>query len=231
MNDFIQLHKVSVMQASPASRLLDALDGVELRAVGWQIIKRKAVDLFLPPFALKARMVVFGVANDDHHLPPTSATGGSQVAEIIPARHDVELLRFVPEEELAGAQADRTEITYAAPRRTMKQHGFDIPELYFAQAIGSSPSRPLDQAAQTALLKTTHPIFHRPERVAQKPPNLRTGHPPGYEQNPVQAMIVTRFLRTANLVLKSQNHDISISNGKWFHVPTKSLFLVMRNYL
>ena len=102
------------MQASPARQLPDTLDGVDLRTVARQIIERKAVSLFLPPFAVKKSMEVFGVVNDDHDLPPASATGRSQVAEIITARHGVELLRFAPEEELAVAQADHAEITHAA---------------------------------------------------------------------------------------------------------------------
>lgn len=58
MNDFIQLCKVSVMQASPARQHPDTLDGVEFRAVELRIIERNAMSLFLPPFAVKARMVV-----------------------------------------------------------------------------------------------------------------------------------------------------------------------------
>jgi hypothetical protein len=44
-------------------------------------------------------------------------------------------------------------------------------------------------------------------------------------------VIVARFFRTTNLVLKSQNHGSGIGDGKWFHAHMKPHFLTMRNYL
>jgi hypothetical protein len=47
----------------------------------------------------------------------------------------------------------------------------------------------------------------------------------------VKAVVVARFFRTTNLILKSQNHSSSIGDGKWFHASMKPHFLTMRNYL
>jgi hypothetical protein len=44
-------------------------------------------------------------------------------------------------------------------------------------------------------------------------------------------VIVSRFLRPANLILQPQNHGIGIGNAKWFHPSMKPHFFIMRNYL
>jgi hypothetical protein len=40
-------------------------------------------------------------------------------------------------------------------------------------------------------------------------------------------MIVTRFLRTANLILQSENDRGRVRNGKWFHYSMKPQSLVL----
>jgi hypothetical protein len=44
-------------------------------------------------------------------------------------------------------------------------------------------------------------------------------------------VIVARFLRTANLILKSKNQGSCIGDGNWFHAPMKPHSPQMRNYL
>src|SRR5437667_870655 len=115
-------------------------------------------------------------------------------------------------------------------RRTA-QHRLHLLELPLAQALGPSGPRPFRQSGQTALFKMSNPVFDRPRSISQQPACLRAGHPLRHEQHPVQAVIVARFFRTADLVLKSQNHGIGISNGEWFHAPMKPHLLTTRNYL
>ncbi len=103
--------------------------------------------------------------------------------------------------------------------------------LFFRQASGSPRSLPLRQSCQTVFFKTTDPIFHRSWGIAQKTCYLRAGHTLGYQKHPMETMIVTRFLRTANLILQSENDRGRVRNGKWFHGSMKSQPLVMRNYL
>jgi len=47
----------------------------------------------------------------------------------------------------------------------------------------------------------------------------------------VESVIIARFVRTANLVLQSQNHRLGISNLEWSHASMKPQIFVMRNYL
>ena len=128
---------------------------------------------------------------------------------------------------------------FAIPQRSLQpslarrpsQHCLHLFHLRVTQPFGPPRARPLDQTAQPTLFKPPHPVFHRPGSVAQKPTDPRAGHSLGHQQDPVQAVIVTRFLRTANLILKSQNYRIGISNGQWFHAPMKPQSVNIRNYL
>jgi hypothetical protein len=44
-------------------------------------------------------------------------------------------------------------------------------------------------------------------------------------------VIIARLLRTANLVLQSEDHRSGIINLQWSHVHMKPQILGMRNYL
>ncbi len=115
--------------------------------------------------------------------------------------------------------------------RRASQHGLHLWELRLAQTLGSSGSRPFHQPGQTARFKMSNPILDRPWGVPQKSADLRAGHPLSHQQHPVKTMIVARFFRTTNLILKSQNHGSSIGDGKWFHAYMKPHFQHIRNYL
>ena len=108
----------------------------------------------------------------------------AQVNPVAPGEPGLERLA-IPQ---CSAQADLV--------RRASQHGLHLLELRLAQALGPSGSRPLRQAGQAALFKTSDPVFHRPWSIAQEPARLRAGHPLRDQQHPVQAVIVTRFFRT-----------------------------------
>jgi len=115
--------------------------------------------------------------------------------------------------------------------RRASQHRLHLLQLRLAQALGPSRSRPFHQPGQTALFKMSNPVLDRPWGISQKPADLGTGQPLSDQQHPVKAVIVARFFRTTNLVLKSQNHGSGIGDGKWFHDSMKPHFLTMRNCL
>ena len=120
-DDVVQMPEVAIMQTSPARQLPNALDRIQFRAVGGEVVKRKAIGMLIPPRAVKARMVVFRVVSNDGHPSSASAAGRPQVPEKVPAGHGVELIRLAPKEKLAVAQPDRPEIADAAPRGVVKQ--------------------------------------------------------------------------------------------------------------
>jgi len=121
------------------------------------------------------------------------------------------------------AQADRS--------RGAAQHRLRLLPLGRAQTLGTSGSRPFHAPGQTAVFKMANPILHRPWGVPEKLTDFRAGHTLRDEQHSVKAVIVARFLRTTNLILKSQNHGSSIGDRKWFHAPMKSHVPDIRKYL
>jgi len=101
-------------------------------------------------------------------------------------------------------------------------------QLFFRQASGPSRSFSLQQSGQAVSFKTTHPIFHRSWRIAQKVCHLRAGHTLGYQQHTMETVIVARFFRAANLILQSGNDRGRVRNGKWFHPSMKPQPSTMR---
>jgi hypothetical protein len=122
MYNVIQVREVSIVQASATCEFPDALDGVQLRAVGGEVIEREAIRVPLPPLPMKACMMVFRVVGNDHDASFGSGAGRLQVLEKLPAGDGVELIRLAPKDELTIAQADGAEIPDTAPGGVMKEH-------------------------------------------------------------------------------------------------------------
>ena len=108
------------MQTSPARELPDALDGVQFRAVGRQVIEREASGVLHPPCPVKAGVVAFRIAGNEDHPSSASAAGSPQMVEEFPARQGVQFFGLAPKKELAVAQPDRPEIADAPPRGVVK---------------------------------------------------------------------------------------------------------------
>ncbi len=122
MYNVIQMREVSIVQASATCKFPDALDGVQLRAVGGEVIERETIRAPLPPLLMKACMMVFRVVGSDHDASFGSGAGRLQVLEKLPACDGVELIRLAPKDELTIAQADGAETPNAAPGGVMKEH-------------------------------------------------------------------------------------------------------------
>src|SRR5574337_1193026 len=106
------------------------------------------------------------------------------------------------------------------PRRAAKNR------VYPPQLLGAQPTRPtrslaFHQARQPAILKALHPTLDGPDSVAQQARAFRTCHALCHQQDPMQAVVVARFLRSSNFILQSQNDVRRIGNGQWFHAPRK----------
>jgi hypothetical protein len=115
--------------------------------------------------------------------------------------------------------------------RALAQGPVDFPELRFAQTTRSPRALPLGQPCQALGLKTPYPLFHRTRGVSEQTAHLWAGCSLGHQQHPMETAIVARFLRTADLVLQSQDHSSGISNLQWSHVYMKPQVFRMRNYL
>ena len=132
---------------------------------------------------------------------------------------------------LSSAQANAV-----GPMQMMSEQ-FSIPEvLGIAELAGGPPQvtvslrqlrlrqsrrtpRPVSlfQSCKTAPLKSVHPTLHRRGILPQPLCRLVTIHALADEQQPVQAMLVARFLRAQNLLLQCHTHDVDIGNLQLSH--------------
>jgi len=75
-----------------------------------------------------------------------------------------------------------------------------------------------------------NPILDRTRSVAEQPGDLRTGQALRHKQDAVQAVIVTRLLRTLDFLLQTQDGG-GIGYREWSHDYRRTLSDSMRNYL
>jgi hypothetical protein len=71
--------------------------------------------------------------------------------------------------------------------------------------------------SKTALLKTSNPILDAATALTEKFRDCRAAQSTADQKNPVQAMIVARFLRSLNFVLDRKPNYVSISNLQLAH--------------
>ena len=122
MNNLIEMREVSIVQAPAACEFPDALDRIQFRAVGREVIKREASRVLLPPIAVQASVMVFGVVGNHHDAASAAGAGRPQVLEKPPAGKSVELIRLPPVEKPAVAQADGSVIAHAFAGGRVEQH-------------------------------------------------------------------------------------------------------------
>jgi hypothetical protein len=115
--------------------------------------------------------------------------------------------------------------------RTPPQSGSDLLELLVVEP--SWPPRPLsiDQTSQALLFETMDPILDGPRRIAQQTTHFTAAYTLGHQQYPVQTVVVSRLLRTANLILQRKDQSLGIRNLEFSHVWRVSPVTDMRNYL
>ena len=111
------------------------------------------------------------------------------------------------------------------------EHGVDLLPLLFTETAGPPGSFCFHQPGQASFLEAMHPILHRAPSIAQQSRHLRTRHPLSYQQDPMESMIITRFFRTTDLILKPQNNAFRIGKLQWSHVFMKPHLFGMRDYL
>jgi hypothetical protein len=115
--------------------------------------------------------------------------------------------------------------------RCTAQRLIDLLQLRLAQTSRTPRTLSFAQPRQPLGLEAPNPVFYRTWSVSQQSADFRTGHALRYQQHPMEAVIIARFFRTSNLVLKSHNHCFGISNLQWSHASMKPQVVVMRNYL
>ena len=84
-------------------------------------------------------------------------------------------------------------------------------------------SRCLLKTCKATFFKSPDPVLNSPWPVAKKFSHLRATDPRANKQNAVEPVIVSRLLRSQNLLLQSNSHDFCICNLKLAHPTTPFL--------
>ena len=114
---------------------------------------------------------------------------------------------------------------------TLSQRLLDFAQLALVEPPGATRPLPVDKAGQPLLLETMNPVRNRPRRVSQQQSHLTTTHSLSHQQHPMEAMVVARFHRPANLILQAENHCISFRYLELSHARRILQVSDMRNYL
>jgi hypothetical protein len=96
------------------------------------------------------------------------------------------------------------------------------PLCLFFQRTWTTRTLPLLKPSKTAAFKPPNPILDRAMAMTEKVRHLPTTEARTNQKNPVQAMIITRFLGPHDLVLQRQSHDFGIFNLQFLHGPLLS---------
>jgi len=113
------------------------------------------------------------------------------------AKLDVIFLRDPGGQRLAIPQVNR----HARICRPTAQNAIHFPQLGRAQPRRTPRTLAFGQSRQAPVLKPTYPIFNRPRCVPKEMPYLRTCQSLCYQQHAMQPVVISRFLRTLNLLL------------------------------
>ncbi len=115
--------------------------------------------------------------------------------------------------------------------RSLAQDSVHLPQLCLTQTPRTPRALSFGQPGQTLGLKAPYPVLHRARSIPKQATDFWAGCALGHQQHPMEPVIVSRFFRTANLVLQSQNHSLGIGDLKWSHADMKPQTSIMRNYL
>jgi len=110
----------------------------------------------------------------------------------------------------------------------------DVPDLakLFVPESGWPPwPLQIDKSGKTLCLETVDPVFHGPRGIPKQPPDFRTTHPLCDKQHRMEAMVVSRIPRPANLILEAKYHQIGVWYREFFHASTIPHSELIRKYL
>jgi hypothetical protein len=87
----------------------------------------------------------------------------------------------------------------------------------FAQHWWTSRTGNLLKSCKTALLKTTHPVLNRASTSPEEICHLRTTEAAADQKYAMQAVVISRLLRSENFILHCQSNDLCIFDLKLAH--------------
>jgi hypothetical protein len=106
-----------------------------------------------------------------------------------------------------------TEFSRVAPQVTI-----DGLPLSFIEPSRTPIPLTFTQPGEAAFLKTLHPAFNRSRILPESIANVITAEAMCYQEDPMQTVIITGFLRPQNLLLHCNSHDLLIRDLQFAHV-------------
>lgn len=122
---------------------------------------------------------------------------------------DPELLAQIAREGFAipNPTALNTGLQWSSTQRRL-----NLAPLSRTETRRSPRSLPFGQPCQARFLEMVYPILHGTRRISQDAGGLPTTHAVRDQEHAVEAVIVTRFTRAANLILQSKDHGWSVAD-------------------
>src|SRR5271165_1864540 len=99
------------------------------------------------------------------------------------------------------------------------QRCLDLRHILWVQSLRPARSLALVQGAESTPLETAYPFYHGSRRIPKGPRCFPATHPLGYQQHPVQPMIVTGIGAATYLVLQRQDHLFPVGYRQCLHMP------------
>jgi hypothetical protein len=121
--------------------------------------------------------------------------------------------------KVMGEQFAVPEILYMAEfSRVSPQVIIEGLPLSFTEPSRTPLSFTFAQTSEAAFLKTVHPAFDRARILPESIGNIVTAKAVGYQEDPMQTVIITGFLRPQNLLLHCNSHNLLIRDLQFAHV-------------
>jgi hypothetical protein len=115
--------------------------------------------------------------------------------------------------------------------RTPPESASDLLKLLGTESPWSPRPLSIHQTRQAFGLEAMDPRLDGPWGIAKQMARFTATHTLGHQQHPVQAVVVSCPLGTANLILQSEDQSLSIRNSEFSHAERISGVADMRNYL
>ena len=119
----LQLGKVAVVKAAPASELPDSLDRIEFRAVGRQEFKAEPLLVGFAPVPVQSCVVIGGIIQDDDDVAPCGSGGAVELTQEVEEGLRPKPLGLAAVDEAPVAEADGAKVAHALPRGVVEQDG------------------------------------------------------------------------------------------------------------
>jgi hypothetical protein len=87
----------------------------------------------------------------------------------------------------------------------------------FIKSGRTSGSRYIFQTRKAAPFKAFHPVLYSTRAVPKKFCNLITTESSTYQQDSMKSMVIAGYLRSYNLLLYSNSHDVLVFDFKFAH--------------